>query len=72
MPADFVASLQFLSYGPGSEYGMHADCMSVKRAATVMIFLSDDYTGGESIFPYLRIKVVGTRGRLLFFENLGP
>jgi hypothetical protein len=42
-----------------------------QRAATFLIYLNDDYEGGETSFPQLRIKHRGKTGDALVFGNLG-
>jgi len=73
--------LALLRYQPGQEYYPHhdylhedtADYSKVKscgqRCATVLTYLNDDYTGGETNFPTLNISYKGKAGDSLYFTN---
>ena len=59
-PPDHAASLQVVRYDPSSFFKPHYDTSesesedeSGRRAATVVIYLSDGFTGGETRFPVL-------------------
>jgi prolyl 4-hydroxylase len=43
-----------------------------QRAITFLMYLNDDYDGGETAFPKLGIEHKGTRGEGLFFVNVKP
>lgn len=70
-----------LHYKPGEEYKAHFDFITAspenaaelaatgQRTATVLIYLNDDYTGGETEFPTLKWKFKGNTGDALFFRN---
>eukprot|EP00928_Gymnodinium_smaydae_P049128 TRINITY_DN32939_c0_g1_i1.p1 TRINITY_DN32939_c0_g1~~TRINITY_DN32939_c0_g1_i1.p1 ORF type:complete len:367 (-),score=47.02 TRINITY_DN32939_c0_g1_i1:120-1154(-) len=55
-PGEFMNSepLQVVHYGPKSHYACHTDSdeKSLQRLATVLVFLSDDFSGGLLSFPY--------------------
>jgi len=73
--------LALLRYQPGQEYYPHhdylhedtADYSKVKacgqRCATMLTYLNDDYTGGETAFPTLNINYKGNTGDSLYFSN---
>jgi prolyl 4-hydroxylase len=76
--------LQVLRYRPGEQYRLHVDYFNEsgagsyqslldggQRAQTVLTYLNDDYTGGSTAFPKLRLDVKGRRGDMLHFHNLG-
>lgn len=42
-----------------------------QRRLTFLIYLNDDYTGGETDFPQLGIRFKGDKGTGLFFVNAG-
>lgn len=42
------------------------------RYATALIYLNDDYGGGETIFPNIDIKIEPKKGKLLLFYSLNP
>ena len=55
--------LQLARYGPDDVYSLHLDfdgAGAVPRIATLIVFLSDDFDGGETVFP--RVGVGGTGG----------
>lgn len=70
-----------LHYKPGEEYKAHFDFITAspqnagelaatgQRTTTVLIYLNDDYTGGETEFPTLKWKFKGNTGDALFFRN---
>jgi prolyl 4-hydroxylase len=43
-----------------------------ERVVTFLLYLNDDYTGGETGFPELGFTHKGTRGAGLYFRNAGP
>jgi hypothetical protein len=43
-----------------------------QRAMTVLIYLNDDYEGGETAFPVLGRGFKGRKGDALVFWNLMP
>lgn len=67
--------LHVLRYRPGQQYRPHHDAHAFgppekRRVATALLYLNDDYEGGETWFPELKIKVRGGTGDLLIFHNL--
>jgi prolyl 4-hydroxylase len=65
--------LQVLSYEPGQEYKLHSDALpqdSNQRVATFLVYLNDDYVGGETSFPDLNLRVRGQTGDGLMFRNV--
>jgi prolyl 4-hydroxylase len=43
-----------------------------QRMVTFLIYLNDDYDGGETDFPDLGFRHKGTRGSGIFFRNALP
>lgn len=72
--------LSVLRYLPGQQYRPHFDCippgpdleLSGQRAATALLFLNDDFEGGETHFTAADLKVRGARGDILVFRNVLP
>ncbi|MEA3053033.1 MAG: prolyl 4-hydroxylase [Sphingomonadales bacterium] len=67
--------LQLLRYRPGGEYRAHMDALPAEpnqRILTVLVYLSDDYEGGETVFPRLGLSFRGGTGDALLFRNAGP
>ena len=76
---------QILHYRVGEEFAEHCDfldpsnpghardvAMHGQRALTVLIYLNDDYEGGETAFPVLGRAFKGRKGDALVFWNLTP
>ncbi|HEX8839407.1 MAG TPA: 2OG-Fe(II) oxygenase [Sphingomicrobium sp.] len=64
--------LQVLRYGETQEYRPHFDAiagMANPRVLTALVWLNDDYSGGETRFDELGISERGTAGDLLVFAN---
>ncbi|MET0245465.1 MAG: 2OG-Fe(II) oxygenase [Sphingomonas sp.] len=65
--------LTVLRYAPGQQYRPHLDTLSNttnQRTTTAILYLSDDYRGGETIFPLLDLEVRARAGDLLVFDNV--
>jgi prolyl 4-hydroxylase len=76
---------QILHYNVGEQFAEHCDFLDVsnpghardvamhgQRALTVLIYLNDDYEGGETAFPALGRSFKGRKGDALVFWNLTP
>jgi prolyl 4-hydroxylase len=66
--------LQVLRYRPGQEYRPHFDAIGGadnQRVLTFLVYLNDDYEGGETLFVTPGIKVKGKKGDGLLFRNAG-
>jgi prolyl 4-hydroxylase len=66
--------LQVLRYEPGQQYRPHLDALPAvaaaqQRVATFIIYLNDDFEGGETDFPRLGIRFKGCAGDGLMFRN---
>jgi len=66
--------LQVLRYAPGEQYRQHSDALphvapDQQRVLTFLVYLNDDYEGGETAFPALGIQVRGRTGDGLLFRN---
>jgi len=70
--------LSILSYTSGQQYRPHLDCIppgpdfdaSGQRVKTALLFLNDDFEGGETHFTEIDLKVRGRRGDILVFSNV--
>lgn len=70
--------LSVLHYAPGQQYRPHFDNIppgpdlerSGQRTKTAILFLNDDYVGGETHFLAPDLKLRARRGDLLVFSNL--
>jgi prolyl 4-hydroxylase len=76
---------QILHYRVGEEFAEHCDFLDPsspghardvalhgQRALTVLIYLNDDYEGGDTAFPALGRGFKGHKGDALVFWNLTP
>jgi prolyl 4-hydroxylase len=67
--------LQVLRYRPGGEYKPHFDAVpgfANPRTLTILVWLNDDYAGGETFFPTPGLKLRGRAGDALLFRNTLP
>ena len=66
--------LTVLRYQPGQQYRPHHDAhgavAGTLREWTALIWLNDDYAGGETDFPDIGVRVKGAVGDLLLFHNI--
>lgn len=66
--------LNILNYAPGQQYKPHhdgtgSDNVSI-RAMTALIWLNQDFAGGETDFPKIDVRVRGAMGDMLVFRNV--
>ena len=64
--------LSILSYGRGEEYRPHVDSIPGavnQHRTTALVYLNQDYVGGETSFIHLGLEVRGERGDCLVFQN---
>jgi prolyl 4-hydroxylase len=67
--------LHILAYAPGQQYRLHVDAIpgvANQRIWTMLVWLNEDYEGGETHFPNLGLTVRGRAGDGLLFANLTP
>ncbi|MFZ2994921.1 2OG-Fe(II) oxygenase [Sphingobium sp.] len=68
-------TLQILRYAPGQQYRAHLDAvpgLTNQRHLTLLVYLNDDFTGGQTHFTRLRITMAPRRGDALLFTNCLP
>eukprot|EP00112_Aurelia_sp_Birch-Aquarium-sp1_P010796 Seg2294.3 transcript_id=Seg2294.3/GoldUCD/mRNA.D3Y31 product="putative prolyl 4-hydroxylase 10" protein_id=Seg2294.3/GoldUCD/D3Y31 len=67
---------QITSYQTGVGYKNHTDCTEDEetrdRFATILVYLQDVKSGGETKFPKLGISVKPKKGRALVWNNMKP
>ncbi len=64
--------LQVLKYRPGQEYKAHLDALpgvDNQRLFTILVYLNEDYEGGETCFLMSDLRVRGRKGDALLFAN---
>ena len=67
--------LQVLRYPPGGEYKPHFDAIpgfANQRILTMIVWLNEDYAGGETLFMKTGAKLRGRTGDALLFRNSLP
>jgi prolyl 4-hydroxylase len=65
--------LQVLRYRQGQEYKPHTDAvpgLENQRVMTMLVYLNDDFEGGDTEFPKLGITIRPRRGEGLLFRNV--
>ena len=75
--------LSLLHYQVGQSYAPHYDFFDPsfpahkaplqeggQRTKTMLVYLNDDYQGGETDFPEIDFRYRGTKGGLLLFDNV--
>ena len=83
LPVENVEYLQSISYSKGQQYMAHFDTvdeqsvagegefeMAGQRKCTLLVYLNDDFEGGETYFPKLDIRVKPKKGTAVLFYNL--
>ncbi len=59
-----------LKYSGGEEYKTHYDGgTQSKRAISALVYLNDDYVGGELEFPNFKVKIKPEPGMLILFPS---
>jgi prolyl 4-hydroxylase len=67
--------LQVLRYRPGQEYRPHHDALpgaTNQRVSTLLVYLNEDFTGGETSFAAAGLTYKGGVGDALLFRNAHP
>jgi prolyl 4-hydroxylase len=85
LPLDHMEALAVLHYEVGEQIDDHFDFVDPRtpdyaehvaahgqRVITFLIYLNDDYAGGETDFPHFSVCHKGARGEGLFFVNALP
>jgi prolyl 4-hydroxylase len=84
-PVQVFETPQVLHYAVGQTFAAHFDALDARqpgmarqiaeagqRVVTFIIYLNDDYQGGETHFPRLGLSHRGRAGDALYFANTGP
>jgi hypothetical protein len=73
--------LSVLRYAPGEEYRAHYDLLAPEgkdferggqRVRTALLYLNDEYAGGETLFVASGLRVRGAPGDVLVFDSVLP
>jgi prolyl 4-hydroxylase len=82
LPAENGEMLSILRYEPGQEYRPHFDFLGAtsdpiaqfesagQRVRTLLVYLNDDFDGGETEFSTNGLKVKGETGDGILFHNV--
>jgi prolyl 4-hydroxylase len=83
MPTAAFELTKVLHYAPGQRFNRHLDCLDPaveghaaeigargQRIATFLVYLNDDYEGGETEFCHTELRHRGAKGDGLFFANV--
>ncbi|HEX8621058.1 MAG TPA: 2OG-Fe(II) oxygenase [Allosphingosinicella sp.] len=83
LPLPVFETAQIMHYRPGEEFRAHYDFLDPagrghdrqlarfgQRIATFVLYLNDDYEGGETVFPKVGFRYRGRRGDALLFANV--
>jgi prolyl 4-hydroxylase len=81
VPIQALETSQILHYDPGQAFAPHFDWLDPEsaaaeiaargqRIATVLVYLNDDFDGGETDFPRLSLAHRGREGDGFYFANL--
>ena len=60
---------KLLKYSVGNRMPAHSDHGITSRVISCILYLNDDYVGGELYFPYLDIMVKPEAGSVIFFPS---
>jgi len=61
---------QMLKYPVGTEYKEHYDgSTATGRSISAIVYLNDDYEGGEIEFPHFKVKIKPEPGMLILFPS---
>ena len=69
--------LRIKKYEPGSDdqFELHVDVqdhMSAKRYHAFLVYLNDDFKGGETTFPFIDEEFCPSEGKAIIWCNLNP
>ncbi|HET9398880.1 MAG TPA: 2OG-Fe(II) oxygenase [Sphingomicrobium sp.] len=83
LPVPLFEPTQVLHYAVGEQFKPHHDFLDPEapgfaeqlrlygqRVATVLVYLNDEYSGGDTVFPKLGISFRGSAGDALFWTNV--
>ncbi len=82
-PTSHFEITKLLHYRGDEHFGLHADFLELntpelvreveirgQRSMTFLVYLNDDYEGGETEFPKVGFRFKGGRGGAMFFTNI--
>jgi len=67
---DYMEAINYVKYGVGQHFQTHADHgFSYICTVSSVLYLNDDYEGGELDFPRFGLKFKATAGDIVFFPS---
>lgn len=71
MDFSIISETEIVRYGVGGIFIPHVDSNKLKpyRAFTVILYLNDDFDGGQTSFPEINYSVEPSVGRVLIFPS---
>lgn len=77
LPVEAMEGPQVLRYEVGQEFQPHHDFLPPKisavkgqRLLTAIVYLNDDFEGGETDFPLLKLRLRAPAGDAIYFANV--
>lgn len=67
---DRIEDIQCVRYDPGQEFLVHVDGRD--RRQTMLLYLNEDFEGGETLFPDIDLAIAPRAGLAVAFRNLDP
>ncbi|WP_276366286.1 2OG-Fe(II) oxygenase [Chryseolinea sp. H1M3-3] len=73
LPFEKFEEFQCVSYDKYQEFKAHFDAgKGMKRPYTILVYLNENFDGGETYFPLLDLVVKPKKGKAIMFHNLEP
>lgn len=76
IPPNHIEGLQMVKYTSGQQYRPHHDWFKPphddtknERIYTILVYLNDDYQGGETYFPKVKYGFKGKKGDAILWRN---
>lgn len=70
-PISQIEKIQCVRYYPTQQFGLHFDSSKENnREYTLLIYLNEDFSEGETFFPEIDLKIKPKIGRCIIFKNI--
>jgi predicted 2-oxoglutarate/Fe(II)-dependent dioxygenase YbiX len=70
MKMEYMEAINFVRYGEGQHFDVHSDHgFSYTCTVSSVMYLNDDYDGGELYFPFLGINLKPKAGDIVLFPS---
>jgi hypothetical protein len=67
---DYMEAINYVRYRPGQHFGVHSDHgFSYNCTVSSVMYLNDDYKGGELWFPFLNVTFTPSYGDIVLFPS---